>query len=67
MSVQISQISEYANLVSVFASIFYISYMFVLVAIVVVSYFLYNTLIRLFKWLGSLCYSSKETVTVLVF
>jgi hypothetical protein len=30
----------------------------------VVYYFLYNTLIRFFKWLGSLCYESKETVRV---
>lgn len=44
-----------------FPRVFYISYTLVLVVIILLYMVFYNTVVRFFSWLGSLCYETKDT------
>lgn len=61
MNVRIPFLSQYENSLSLLPRVFYISYTLVFAAIIVLYILFYNTVVRFFSWLGSLCYETKDT------
>jgi hypothetical protein len=60
MNVHIPFLDQYSNVFELFPRLFYISYTLVLAAIILLYILLYNTIVRFFSWLGSLCYETKD-------
>lgn len=61
MSVKIPFLDQYQNVFGMFPRVFYISYTLVLAVVILFYILFYNTVVRFFGWLGSLCYETKDT------